>query len=91
MVDEKLTETYHFEVCDKHPDIVWANISRWSTDCPICDIEDDWQYKYNSLESTNEDLKNDLETAEERVKELENALDDAYNSLEDITRTLNQL
>lgn len=90
MVDKDLIGKYHFKVCDKHPDIVWAWMG-WSADCPICDIDADWQYNYDTLEGTNEDLKSELETAQERVEELENTLDDANNALDDITRTLNRL
>ena len=91
MVDKKLIETYHFEVCDKHPNLVWANISRWSTECPLCELESDWDYQYKDLESTHEETKAELEEAQERVDELEGTVEDAQNALDDITRTLNQI
>ena len=91
MVDKKLIETYHFEVCEKHPDTVWANIGRWSTDCPLCDLEADWKYEIDNLNSEMEDVKSELETAQERVEELEDTVANTESALDDITRTLNHL
>ncbi|MCK5644316.1 MAG: hypothetical protein KAJ19_26185 [Gammaproteobacteria bacterium] len=91
MVDKKLIETYNFKVCEKHPKLVWANIDRWSSECPLCELESDWQYEYDNLEKLCDETKTDLEESQERVEELENAVDEAHNSLDDITRTLNRV
>lgn len=91
MVDKKLIETYNFKVCDKHGNLVWANMNRWSSECPLCELESDWQYEYDNLEKLHDETKDELEEAQSRVDELEGTLDDAQNALDDITRTLNQL
>ena len=90
-IDKKLTEKYHFEVCEKHPNIVWANISRWSSECPLCELEADWEYNVKQVENERDELDTELEESKERVGELENTLDDTQRALDDITTTLNQL
>lgn len=90
-IDKKLTEKYHFEVCEKHPNLVWANISRWSSECPLCELESDWDYQYKELEKEKDELDGELETANERVSELEDALAEAQDKVNEIVYTLKGL
>ena len=56
---------------------------------PYNDIDD--LYKPVYLEGTVSVEHKELETAQERVDELESTLDDTNNALDNITRTLNRM